>query len=59
MFLKDTLKKYIEKECTVTTRDDEYDGVLTEVGEDFVAINDGISVCFVNLKAIESISFEE
>lgn len=59
MFLKDALKKFVEKECTITTRNDEYDGVLVEVGEDFVEINDGVSACFVSIKAIESVSFEE
>jgi hypothetical protein len=59
MFLKDALKKYINKECTVTTRNDEYDGVLVEVGDDYIEINDEFSSCFVTIKAIETISFEE
>lgn len=59
MYLKEVLKKYVEKNCTITTRNDEYDGVLMEVGDDFAEINDGDSVCFVNLNAIESVSFDE
>lgn len=59
MFLKDALKKYINKECTVTTREDEYDGILVEVGDDYIEMNDGAFSFFVTFKAIESVSFEE
>ena len=58
MTLNEALKNYLDCECTITTRADEYVGLLTEVGEGYVMINDGISECLVNLTYIESVSFE-
>ncbi|MBR3969715.1 MAG: hypothetical protein IKJ87_01365 [Ruminococcus sp.] len=59
MNLEEALKNYIDRSCTITTRDDEYDGLLVEVGSGYVKINDGISDCLINLKYIESVSFDE
>ncbi len=58
MKLEEAIRKFIDYECTITTRDDEYDGVLTEIGEGYIKINDGDSECFLNLKYVESISFD-
>ncbi len=58
MTLSEALKNYIDRECTVTTRNDEYDGVLTEVGEGYIKINDGFSECFINIISVESVTFD-
>lgn len=58
MKIEEAVKSYLNKECTVTTRDDEYDGTLTDVGEGYIKINDGISDCFINLNKVESIAFD-
>lgn len=59
MNLEEALKNYIDRSCTITTRDDEYDGTLVEVGNGYVKINDDISDCLVNLTYVESVSFDE
>lgn len=56
--MNELLKRYINRECTITTRNDEYDGVLTEVGEGYVLISDGMSDCILNIAHIESVSFD-
>lgn len=56
MKFREALKGFIDHEVTVTTREDEYCGILTEIGDDYVRIYDGTSDCLINLVAIESVT---
>ncbi len=59
MKFQEAIKRFLNCDCLVTTHDDEYTGVLTEVGDDYILLVDEDEQCLLNLAFVESISPEE
>lgn len=58
MKFEDALKRYLNRECVVTTRDDEYVGILTEIGEEYILLIDEESEYLLNIAFVESVSVD-
>lgn len=56
MKLIEAVQRFLNRDCVVTTREDEYCGILTEIGEDYICLIDGESDCLINTAFVESIS---
>lgn len=59
MKLNGILKDYINHEVVVATREDEYNGTLTDVGEDYIRLFDGNSECIISLAFVESVTKDD
>lgn len=53
--MEDALQRYMGRECTVYTVDEEFEGILNEVGDGFILLKDDNSDCIVNSSNITGV----
>lgn len=56
--IEDAFQRYLNRECTVFTVDEEFEGMLSEVGEDFILLKDDNSDYIINIPNITGVEFE-
>ncbi len=57
--MEDALLRYINRECTVTTVEDEFYGILTEVGDGFILLREDGTDSIINISKIAGVQFDE
>ena len=53
--MEDALLRYVNRQCTVFTVDEEFYGVLTEVGEGFILVSEEGTDAIINISKIVSV----
>lgn len=56
--IEDALQRYLNRECTVYTVDEEFEGTLSEIGEGFILLRDDDSDCIINISNITGVKIE-
>mgnify|MGYP003440369192 FL=1 len=57
--MEDALLRYVNRDCTVFTVDEEFYGVLTEVGEGFILVSEEGTDAIINISKIVGVQFDE
>lgn len=58
--IEDVIKRYVDKECSVSVRDDVVEGKIKEIGEDWILLTDDYNTDhIIRISGIDYISVEK
>lgn len=57
--IEDAFSRYIGRECTLYTLDEEFDGTLKEVGEGFLLLDSNGTDIIINISNVTGAEFDD
>lgn len=57
--MEDALLRYLNRDCTVFTVDEEFYGILAEVGDGFILLREEGTDAIINTSRIVGVQFDE